>query len=296
MDTAPSTHEAELRVHWTLEPETTFLNHGSFGATPRVVQEAQQAWRSRLEAQPVTFFVRTLPGALDTAREQLATFLGAHAERLTFVPNATAGVNTVLRSLAPSWTPGGNVVTTNHEYNACRNALEFVAAGAGLEVRVADVPFPLTSADAALEAILAQVDGATRLVLVDHVTSPTGLVLPIERLVPALRARGVPVLVDGAHAPGMLGLCTQGGGLPPRPRGPRRRPASTLDQPRRQRDTAPRAESISCRVRLDRHGRPHGLPVCARRAGLCRRARTRRVERGACPQPRALPRRTRPPL
>jgi len=206
MDTAPSTHEAELRVHWTLEPETTFLNHGSFGATPRVVQEAQQAWRSRLEAQPVTFFVRTLPGALDTAREQLATFLGAHAERLTFVPNATAGVNTVLRSLAPNWTPGGNVVTTNHEYNACRNALEFVAAGAGLEVRVADVPFPLTSADAALEAILAQVDGATRLVLVDHVTSPTGLVLPIERLVPALRARGVPVLVDGAHAPGMLAL------------------------------------------------------------------------------------------
>jgi isopenicillin-N epimerase len=198
--------DAALRAHWTLDPETTFLNHGSFGATPRVVQAAQAEWRSQLEAQPVAFFVRTLPRALDTAREALGSFLCADAERLAFVPNATAGVNTVLRSVAPSWAPGGNVVTTNHEYNACRNALEFVADGAGLEVRVARVPFPLDGPDEAFEAVMACVDHATRLVLVDHVTSPTGLVLPVQRLVAALRDRGVPVLIDGAHAPGMLDL------------------------------------------------------------------------------------------
>ncbi len=189
---------------WTLDPAVTFLNHGSFGACPRPVLEAQQCLRERLERQPVRFFVRDLEPLLDDARSALAAFLGADPEGLVFVPNATTAVNAVLRSLALA--PGDQLLVTDHAYNACRNALDFVAAAARAEVVVVPVPFPLASADAAVEAVLARATPRTRLALLDHVTSPTGLVLPIERLVRELAGRGVDTLVDGAHAPGMLPL------------------------------------------------------------------------------------------
>src|SRR6266478_2153898 len=189
---------------WTLDPAVTFLNHGSFGACPRPVLEAQQRLRERLERQPVRFFVCDLEPLLDDARRVLAAFLGAEPEGLVFVPNATTAVNAVLRSLALA--PGDQLLVTDHAYNACRNALDFVAAAARAEVVVVPVPFPLASADAVVEAVLARATPRTRLALLDHVTSPTGLVLPIERLVRELAGRGVDTLVDGAHAPGMLPL------------------------------------------------------------------------------------------
>ena len=189
---------------WTLDPAVTFLNHGSFGACPRRVLEAQQCLRERLERQPVQFLGRDLEALLDDARRVLAAFLGAEPEGLVFVTNATTAVNAVLRSLALA--PGDQLLVTDHAYNACRNALDFVAAAARAEVVVVPVPFPLASADAVVEAVLARATPRTRLALLDHVTSPTGLVLPIERLVRELAGRGVDTLVDGAHAPGMLPL------------------------------------------------------------------------------------------
>jgi len=189
---------------WLLDPATAFLNHGSFGACPRAVLEFQQEIRARLERQPVRFFVRELEALLDQARGALAAFLGADAEDLAFVPNATTGVNTVLRALA--FQPGDELLTTDHAYNACRNALNFVAGCSGSRVTVARVPFPLRDAGQIVEAVLERVTPKTRLALLDHVTSPTGLVLPMERLVQELAARGVDTLVDGAHAPGMLPL------------------------------------------------------------------------------------------
>src|SRR5438128_3187753 len=195
---------SSLARFWTLDPAVTFLNHGSFGACPRPVLEAQQRLRERLERQPVRFFVRDLEPLLDDARSALAACLGADPEGLVFVPNATTAVNVVLRSLALA--PGAQLVLTDHAYNACRNALDFVAGAARAEVVIVPVPFPLASADAVVEAVLARVTAHTRLALLDHVTSPTGLVLPIERLVRELAARGIDTLVDGAHAPGMLPL------------------------------------------------------------------------------------------
>ena len=141
---------------------------------------------------------------LDAARAALAEFLDADPEHLAFVSNATTGVNSVLRSL--HFSPGDELLVTNHEYNACRNVLDFVAARAGAQVVVVKVPFPISSADQVLEVVLAAVSKRTRLALLDHVTSATGLVLPIERLLRALDERGVETLVDGAHAPGMLPL------------------------------------------------------------------------------------------
>lgn len=191
-------------AHWTLDPDVTFLNHGSFGACPKVVLEHQSALRAELERQPLEFLGRRIFGLIDAAREPLAAFLGASPEDLVPVTNATAGVNTVLRSL--EFSPGDELLTTDHAYNACKNALDYVAEKAGARVVVARVPFPVASEDDLILPILEAVTPATRLALLDHVTSPTGLVFPMARLVDELRARGVETLVDGAHAPGMVEL------------------------------------------------------------------------------------------
>lgn len=192
-----------MRTHFTLDPDVTFLNHGSFGACPRAVQTSQERLRRRLERQPVRFF-RELEPLLDEARHVLAAFVGAAPEDLAFVNNATTGVNAVLRSLLLR--PGDELLTTDHTYNACRGALEWVATRAGARVVVARVPFPLEHEDQIVETVLSAATERTRLALLDHVTSPTALIFPIRRLVAALEAAGIDVLVDGAHAPGMLPL------------------------------------------------------------------------------------------
>ena len=192
---------------WPLDLQVTFLNHGSFGSCPRAVLEFQRELQDRLEQQPVQFFVRDLEGLLDQARHALAGFVGAAAEDLVFVPNATSGVNTVLRSLR--FQSGDELLVANHEYNACRNAVNFVAGQCGARVVEAKVPFPLKSAEPIMEAVLRRVTSRTRLALLDHITSQTGLVFPIERLVRELNRRGIDALVDGAHAPGMVPLSLQ---------------------------------------------------------------------------------------
>jgi len=193
-----------MRQHWTLDPNIVFLNHGSFGACPRVVLEAQASLRERMERQPVDFFARDWWGLVDEARIKVAAFVGADPADMVFVRNATEGVNAVLRSFPLQ--AGDEVLVTDHEYLACRFALDYAAKQAGAKVVVAQIPFPGTTQDAVVDALTSAVTERTRLALVDHVTSQTGLVFPIARIVEALSKKGVAVLVDGAHAPGMVEL------------------------------------------------------------------------------------------
>ena len=181
-----------------------FLNHGSFGACPAAILEFQQKLRQEMEAEPVQFLWRRYEERLEPARATVAKFVGAQPKDLVFITNATTGINAVLRSAQLS--PGDELLTTNHDYNACRNALVETARRTGARVVVARVPFPIRSADQVLEAVLAAVRPRTRLALIDHVTSSTALVFPVERIVEELESRGVDTLVDGAHAPGMVSL------------------------------------------------------------------------------------------
>jgi isopenicillin-N epimerase len=187
-----------------LDPGVVFLNHGSFGACPRRVLERQQELRARLEREPVEFLYRHFEREIDEARGALGRFVGADSDDLAFVPNATTGVNTVLRSL--SFQPGDEILTTDHEYNACRNAADFVCARTSCRVVAAPLPFPLASPSEIADAVLSRVTERTKLLLIDHVTSPTALVLPLEAIVKELSRRGIDTLVDGAHAPGMIPL------------------------------------------------------------------------------------------
>ncbi len=189
---------------FALDPKVSYLNHGAFGACPHSVLAVQQRFRAQVEQNSLHFFLRELEGLFDQTRAVLAPFLGAKSADLVFVPNATAGVNTVLTSIDQE--PGSEVVITDHTYPACRNAVEYWAKRRSATVRVAKLPFPLASAAELVSAILDAVTPRTQLVLLDHVTSPSGLVMPVETLVPLLRERGIDTLVDGAHGPGMLPL------------------------------------------------------------------------------------------
>lgn len=187
---------------WSLDPEVVFLNHGSFGACPRWVLEQHASIQARLEREPLRFIVEDLEGMLDRARVALADFVGADPSGLVFVTNATEGVNAVARSL--DLRPGDELITSTQEYNACNNALRHVAERAGASVRVLELPFPISGADEIVERTLEAITARTRLVMISHVTSPTALVMPIERIVAECNRRGVETLVDGAHAPGMV--------------------------------------------------------------------------------------------
>jgi isopenicillin-N epimerase len=189
---------------WQLDPDIRSLNHGSYGACPTVVLDAQTALRADMEAEPVRFLSSERTQRLDDARTRLARFVGAPAEDMAFVPNATTGVNSVLRSLPLE--SGDEILVDDHAYNACRNAVDFVCERAGACVVVAEIPFPIESSQQVIDAVLGCVTNKTRLAMLDHITSPTALIFPIRRLVDDLQSRGIDVLVDGAHAPGMVPL------------------------------------------------------------------------------------------
>lgn len=193
-----------VRRAWVLDEQVVFLNHGSFGACPSAVLDHQHALRLQLEREPVRFFVRELEGLWDEARTFVARFVGCQPRDLVSVPNATTGVNAVLQSLELE--AGDEILLFDQAYPACHNAVADTCARRRVKACVVPTGFPPPDDDTILEAVLSRVTKRTRLALLDHVASPTGTIFPVERLVPVLQARGVRVLIDGAHAPGMIPL------------------------------------------------------------------------------------------
>ncbi len=192
------------RHHWDLDDEVVFLNHGSYGACPRVVRAAQRRWQDQMESEPVRFFQREYQDALDRAREVLGDLIGANAQDLAFVPNATYGVNSVLSSFP--FSAGDEILVPDQAYQACRNSLDYFAERERAHVKVVPIPFPCASQEEVIEHILGAVTPKTVLAMIDLVTSPTALMSPIRRLVAALEERGVDTLVDAAHGVGMTPL------------------------------------------------------------------------------------------
>jgi isopenicillin-N epimerase len=192
-----------LRTLFLLEPGLVFLNHGSFGACPAPVFEAYQQWQRELERNPVAFLGRRSAGLLRGARERLAAFLGASADDLVFVPNATTGVNIVARSLRLS--PGDEVLSTDHEYGACDATLRMVCERAGAVLRRVTLPLPFEPGEF-VPRLMAAATPRTRLIFASHITSTTALIFPLGELCAQARALGVLTLIDGAHAPGHIDL------------------------------------------------------------------------------------------
>jgi len=192
-----------MRELFLLEPGLTFLNHGSFGACPREVFEAQARWQLEMERNPVEFLGRRSAGLLRDARSKLAAALGASGEHLVFIPNSTTGVNVVARSLPLA--AGDEVLATDLEYGACDATWEHVCAQRGARYRRVEIPLPYEHATF-VERMLAAVTSRTRLIFASHITSTTALILPVGQLCRAARERGIATLIDGAHAPGQIEL------------------------------------------------------------------------------------------
>ena len=199
---------------WPLDPDATYLNHGTVGVTPRVVLEAQQRWRDRIERHPARFMLRELwsftgstadgPPLIRQAAAEVAAFVGARPDDLVFVDNTSTGVNAVMRSLPLA--SGDEVVITDHAYGGIVTAVKHCAERAGATVRTVEMPYPAFSGGECVDRIAAALTPRTRLVIVDHIAAESALVFPVNEIVKACHERHVPVLVDGAHVPGQLPL------------------------------------------------------------------------------------------
>lgn len=193
------------RSDFLLRDDVTFLNHGSFGACPRVILDHQRTWIERLEHQPVLYF-REIMHLMRSARESLAAYLGARPENLVFITNSTYGVNIAAHAFGVMLQPGDEILTTDHEYGACDRAWKQYAISKGAVWNRVSIPMPAPSQEALLELIWAGVNERTRLLFISHITSPTGLRMPVEQLCSRARAAGIITVIDGSHVPGHIPL------------------------------------------------------------------------------------------
>jgi isopenicillin-N epimerase len=192
---------------FSLDPEIVFLNHGSFGATPRPVFAVYQEWQRRLERQPVLFLGREIDQLLRTSRQVLGDYLNADADELVYIPNATHGANIIARSL--DLQPGDEILTTDHEYGACNYAWEFACQKNGAVYKQQPIPLPVQAETEITEIIWSGVNGRTKAIYLSHITSPTALRLPVETICQRARQAGILTIIDAAHSPGQIPLDLQ---------------------------------------------------------------------------------------
>lgn len=204
LSSQPMTQPPSLRDLFLLNPNVVFLNHGSFGACPKPVFDAYQRWQRELERQPVEFLGRRFNDLMREARSTLADFVGADADEITYVTNATVGLNTVARSL--DLRPGDEVLSTDHEYGALDRTWRFLCEKSGAKYVRQPIHVPITNADEVIEAVWAGVTDRTQVLFISHITSPTAIILPVRELIARARERNIITIIDGAHAVGQIDL------------------------------------------------------------------------------------------
>lgn len=195
---------SDLAQHWMLDKGIVFLNHGSFGATPIKILDQQTGYRHMMEREPVDFFVNQWPVLMAHSKQKLADFVSADPDDMVFVQNTTTGVNQILTSFP--FEPGDEWLVSSHAYGACMQSMRHFCERNKIRLHVVEIPFPVEDDQQILKAIEEKITDRTRLALIDHVSSATGMVFPIKKMVDFLRQNGVSSLVDGAHAPGMVHL------------------------------------------------------------------------------------------
>lgn len=208
-DLSPTAPEGPVEGHaalalFQLAPHLIHLNHGSYGAVPKVVRDEQDRWRAQIESNPTGFFRDELPAELRRLAGVAAQYFGGKPEDWVFCENATAAVNSVLASFGLR--EGDEIVTTSHAYGAVLKAMRIWAQRFGAEVVVAQIPVIVESEEQVIQAIAKSFSDRTKLLIVDHITSATAMIFPVARIAAAAKARGIAVLVDGAHMPGHLPL------------------------------------------------------------------------------------------
>ena len=196
-----------LKKYFLLDPSVIFLNHGSYGATPKPVFEAYQNWQLRLERQPVLFLGRELPELMRESRAALGQYLNADADDLVYIPNATHGINIVARSL--DLEPGDEILTTDHEYGACDYTWEFNSDKTGTQYIHQPIPLPVQTQEEILEGFWKGVTARTKVIYLSHITSSTALRFPVEEICRRAKERGILTIIDAAHSPGQLSVALQ---------------------------------------------------------------------------------------
>ena len=191
-----------LKQHFLLDPSIVFLNHGSFGATPKSVFDTYQNWQLRLEHQPVLFLGRELDSLLKESRLALGVYLNADADDLVYIPNATHGVNIIARSLQLQ--TGDEVLTTDHEYGACDYTWDFICGKVGANYIHQPIPLPVHSEEEIVDRFWLGVTSRTKVIYLSHITSPTALRLPVEKICRRAKEAGIMTVIDAAHAPGQI--------------------------------------------------------------------------------------------
>lgn len=193
---------SSLKQHFLLDPSVVFLNHGSFGAVPRPVLEVYQNWQLRLEHQPVLFLGRELDGLLKESRQVLGEYLNVDAHDLVYIPNATHGINIVARSLQLK--PDDEILTTDHEYGACDYTWDFICNESGTKYIHQPIPLPVHSEEEIVDQFWQGVTSRTKIIYLSHITSPTALRLPVEKICTRAKEAGILTVIDAAHSPGQI--------------------------------------------------------------------------------------------
>ena len=193
-----------LRPQFLLDPDIVFLNHGSFGACPKPVFDEYQEWQRKLETRPVKFQAEEVFTHLENSRRALGEYINCDKDDLVYFPNPTHAVSNLIPCL--NLNERDEVLTTDQEYGACDRAWVYYAEKSGFKYIKSEIPLPITSVEEFCQSFWAKATSRTRYVFVSHITSPTALIFPIEKIVKEAKARGIKTIIDGAHVPGHIPL------------------------------------------------------------------------------------------